>query len=314
MTKAQILSTEGVPPARRREWLSEVIGREYARAEARALPTQPLFNEMTIYGEQDVRLSAIRSNAVAIERPLRPALPDSQDVYLAVVLLSGEYFLEQDERRVSLRPGDMTIYDATLPHKIFCPGAFSKLIVSLPRAVMRTHWPDMHSRLATPIPGDRGPGAIAASHIRTIAAHAAELTDECFAAATDHCVDLIALSVAERGGSRSARRGRAATLRRAKRFVEMRLGDPGLDPSVTAKALGLSIRYLNALFETEGESLMRYVWARRLEKCRRDLLLDVGAPIGDIAYRWGFNDLSHFSRAFRRRFGISAREMRRLGE
>ncbi|MBI1980308.1 MAG: helix-turn-helix domain-containing protein [Methylocystis sp.] len=312
MTKAQFFSTEDVTPSRRREWLCEVIGREYARADACAVPTQPLFNEMTIYGEKDVRLSAIRSNAILIERPKRPSLPDSQDVYLAVVLLSGEYFLEQGERHASLRPGDITIYDATRPHKIYCPGSFSKLIVSLPRAAMRMRLPDMDRRLATSIAGARGLGAIAAAHIRSIAAHAAELTDESFAAAADHCADLIALSAADPQLIGATARSRDATLRRAKRFIEGRLGDPRLDPTMTAKALGLSIRYLNALFEAEGVSLMRYVWARRLEHCRADLSAQAQAPIGEIAFRWGFSDFSHFSRAFRRRFGQSARETRML--
>ncbi|MDP3552557.1 helix-turn-helix domain-containing protein [Methylocystis sp.] len=310
MTKAQFLSTEAVPHAQRREWLCEVIGREYARADAYALPTQPLFNETTIYGERDVRISAIRSNAILIERPKRPSLPDSHDVYLAVVLLSGEYFLEQGERRAALRPGDMTIYDATRPHKIYCPGSFSKLIVSLPRTAMRTRLPNIDRRLAAPIAGARGLGAIAAAHIRSIAAHAAEIADESFAAATDHCADLIALSVADSQQIPATARGRDATLRRVKRFIESRLGDPRLDPAMAAQALGLSSRYLNALFEAEGLSLMRYVWARRLENCRRDLCADVCAPIGEIAYRWGFSDLSHFSRAFRRRFGQSARAAR----
>ncbi|MGD9659480.1 MAG: helix-turn-helix domain-containing protein [Methylocystis sp.] len=314
MTKAQTLSTEDVTPSRRREWLCEVIGREYARADACALPTQPLFNEMTIYGESDVRLSTIRSNAILIERPKRPSLPDSQDAYLAVVLLSGEYFLEQGERRVSLRPGDMTIYDATRPHKIYCPDAFSKLIVSLPRAAMRMRLPDIDRRLATAIAGARGLGAIAAAHIRCFAAHAGELTDESFAAATDHCADLIALSAADPLQYSATARSRDATLRRVKRFLEARLGDPSLDPSMTARALGLSIRYLNALFEAEGMSLMRYVWARRLEHCRADLSAQTHIPIGDIAFRWGFSDLSHFSRSFRRRFGQSARAMRMQSE
>lgn len=313
MTKAQILSTEYVTPRRRREWLCEVIGREYARAEAHALPTQPLFNEMTIYGESDVRLSSIRSNAIVIERPERPSLPDSQDAYLAVVLLSGEYFLEQGERRVSLRPGDMTIYDATRPHKIYCPDAFSKLIVSLPRAAMRRRLPDIDRHLATSIAGARGLGAIAAAHIASIVRHAGELTEESYAAATDHCADLIALSAADPSQRQAAAHSRDATLRRVKRYVESRLGDPRLDPNMTARATGLSIRYLNALFEAEGTSLMRYVWARRLEHCRADLGAQARAPIGEIAFRWGFSDLSHFSRAFRVRFGQSAREMRAQG-
>ncbi len=274
------------------------------------LPAQRLFNEMTIYAGEDVRLSTIRSNAILIERPKQPSLPDSQDVYLAAVLLSGEYFLEQDGRQVSLRPGDMTIYDATRPHKIYCPEKFSKLIVSLPRATMRARSPGIDRCAALQIAGAAGVGAMAVSYIRSFAAHAGELTDKSFAAMADHCADLVALSLSEPNEYHQANRGREATLRRVKRFIDSRLGDPRLDPAMAARTLGLSSRYLNSLFEAEGLSLMRYVWARRLENCRRDLCSDACAPIGEIAYRWGFSDLSHFSRAFRRRFGQSAREAR----
>ncbi len=310
MTKAQILSTEHAPPNRRRDWLREVIGREYARVDVRPLPAQRLFNEMTIYGGKDVRLSSIRSNAISIEKPERPSLPDSHDVYLAAVLLSGEYFLEQDGRQVSLKPGEMTVYDATRPHKIYCPGKFSKLIVSLPRAATRAFSPEVDRCAALRVAGAAGVGAMAVSYIRSFAAHAGELTGESFDAMASHCADLIALSLLEPSEHRRIDRGRQATLRRVKRFIESRLGDPRLDPAMAAQTLGLSSRYLNSLFEAEGLSLMRYVWARRLENCRRDLCADACAPIGELAYRWGFNDLSHFSRAFRRRFGQSAREMR----
>lgn len=314
MTKAQLFSTEQAAPNRRREWLSEVIGREYTRVDVRPLPEQRLFNEMTIHAGEDVRLSAIRSNGIFIERPKRPSLPDSQDVYLAVVLLSGEYFLEQGDRQVSLRPGDMTIYDATRPHKIYCPEKFSKLIVSLPRAMMHARLPGIDRCAALPVAGAAGIGAMAVSYIRSFTAHAGELTDESFAAMADHCADLVALSLSEPSEYFPATRGREATLRRVKRYIDSRLGDPQLDPAMAAQALNLSTRYLNTLFEAEGLSLMRYVWARRLENCCRDLASDARASIGEIAYRWGFSDLSHFSRAFRQRFGQSAREARSRSE
>jgi len=32
--------------------------------------------------------------------------------------------------------------------------------------------------------------------------------------------------------------------------------------------------------------------------------------ISEIAYRWGFNDLSHFNKAFRARFDMTPREWR----
>ena len=62
---------------------------------------------------------------------------------------------------------------------------------------------------------------------------------------------------------------------------------------------------LNSLFGEEGTSLMRYVWRRRLEHCARYPAdpRRAGERIGEIAFRWGFSDASHFSRAFRQLFG-----------
>ncbi len=82
---------------------------------------------------------------------------------------------------------------------------------------------------------------------------------------------------------------------------------------MVAAGVGLSPRYINDLFRDEGTSLMRHVWRRRLENCRKDLAnpAHAGQRLTEIAFHWGFNDLSHFSRAFRQRFGCSPREYRR---
>jgi AraC-like DNA-binding protein len=57
---------------------------------------------------------------------------------------------------------------------------------------------------------------------------------------------------------------------------------------------------------------MRYVWNRRLDRCRDDLKKPCASAqrVADIAFRWGFSDLSHFSRAFKARFGMSPRDCR----
>jgi AraC-like DNA-binding protein len=81
---------------------------------------------------------------------------------------------------------------------------------------------------------------------------------------------------------------------------------------MVAAGTGLSARYINDLFRDEQTSLIRHVWQRRLENCRKELLspLHSGHQISEIAMRWGFNDLSHFSRAFRQRFGCAPRELK----
>lgn len=57
---------------------------------------------------------------------------------------------------------------------------------------------------------------------------------------------------------------------------------------------------------------MRYVWTRRLEKTQQDLSNPalMGVAVSDIAMKWGFNDLSQFSRAFKLKFGASPRAWR----
>ncbi|MBR1139034.1 MAG: helix-turn-helix domain-containing protein [Bradyrhizobium sp.] len=51
---------------------------------------------------------------------------------------------------------------------------------------------------------------------------------------------------------------------------------------------------------------------RRLDRCRSDLeAARRTESITSIALRWGFNDPSHFSRLFGRRYGIAPRALAR---
>ena len=109
--------------------------------------------------------------------------------------------------------------------------------------------------------------------------------------------------------------GRRTTLVRVKQWIEAHLSDE-LSAERVAVSCGLSIRYINRLFEPEGASLMRYVWGRRLARCHDDLIRSgtrKGA-VSDIAVAWGFSDFSHFSRAYRARYGCAPSNSRPKAE
>ena len=77
-----------------------------------------------------------------------------------------------------------------------------------------------------------------------------------------------------------------------------------------AAAIGLSLYHAHRLLNEEAETVMKWVWRQRLEACRRDLAdaRQSTLSISAIAFRWGFNNCSHFPRAFRARYGMSPRE------
>ncbi|HIQ85151.1 MAG TPA: helix-turn-helix domain-containing protein [Candidatus Cryptobacteroides excrementigallinarum] len=53
-----------------------------------------------------------------------------------------------------------------------------------------------------------------------------------------------------------------------------------------------------------GETFMSFVTRHRLETACR-LLKDPSLQVSDVCYESGFNDIPHFNRSFRRRFGVS---------
>ncbi|MCP1837020.1 acetamidase/formamidase/AraC-like DNA-binding protein [Bradyrhizobium sp. USDA 4532] len=116
----------------------------------------------------------------------------------------------------------------------------------------------------------------------------------------------------ETAGDRGGGASKAATLHRLCQTVERSLEEPDLTPVKIASAEGISERYLQKLFEGAGTSFTHYLRERRLQRTWADLSNPAEAhrSISEIAFRVGFNDSAHFSRAFRQRFGLSPREFR----
>ncbi|WP_347989646.1 helix-turn-helix domain-containing protein [Methylomonas sp. AM2-LC] len=312
------LSTNAIPPRERANWLREVICREYTHVDIVSAVKDDMSQQLIIYPGDDLQLSVVQSSAISLQRLPGEAYLPSQDAYFAVILLSGDYLLEQNGREVFLQAGDMTLYDATLPHRIHCPGEFSKLIFAIPRTVMRDRVAGIDRCTALRIPGDQGIGFVAANFLHAFATQAAQLQAEEFARLSDQSLDLLTLALsAIRPSNYHLSRSRAVSLNTIKTFIEKNLRNQALNTTIIAQYAGLSVRYINDLFADEGVSTMRFVWKRRLENCRKELLspLFSGQPVADIAFRWGFNDAAHFSRVFKQHYGCSPREFRReLGQ
>jgi len=103
----------------------------------------------------------------------------------------------------------------------------------------------------------------------------------------------------------------AATLMmQARRYIDAHLTDPDLSPDRLCLTLGLSRSALYKLFEPH-QGIARYIQGRRLLRIR-DLLRDPAEHrrIGEIAFAFGFTSEAHFSRSFRRAFGLTPSEAR----
>jgi AraC-like DNA-binding protein len=100
--------------------------------------------------------------------------------------------------------------------------------------------------------------------------------------------------------------------RQAQQLIEESLTQTNLNPVALANRLHISVRQLYRLFEEQGYSVCRYIQRTRLQRSAGDLSNPhlKRESITAIAYKWGFTDSAHFSRAFKKQFELSPKDYR----
>lgn len=246
--------------------------------------------------------------------PSRIARSD-QDFVLIALGNRGVGGVVQDGRETVIHPGEFALYDTTRPYELKFDEAFTQTIFKVPREMLQRRLGTTEALTAMSFGADVPLERLACDFIARLCQSADRIAPTNATALCGQAVDLVAMALSERLGKTSlpSSTHRAALLYRLKAHIRSRLSDPDLSLSETAAALGISPRYVNDLFADEETSFQRYVLAERLAQCKRDLASPLLAHrhVGEIAFAWGFNDLSHFGRVFREHFGLSPRDFRR---
>lgn len=95
---------------------------------------------------------------------------------------------------------------------------------------------------------------------------------------------------------------------RVKSYIEAQLADPELSVERIAHACNVSVRSLHRLFARDpAGSVSSYIWHRRLIHCAQALQdpTQTHRSVTDICFSYGFSSTSHFSRSFKKRFGVA---------
>ncbi|MEV7729639.1 helix-turn-helix domain-containing protein [Streptomyces sp. NPDC087917] len=98
----------------------------------------------------------------------------------------------------------------------------------------------------------------------------------------------------------------------AKDLADRRLADPELSPALLARELNVSVRTLHRAFAAVGEQVTTYIRRRRLHEARLALVAPSGRlSISELAAHWQFADGSHFTRSFKKHYGLTPTEYAR---
>lgn len=214
------------------------------------------------------------------------------------------------------QPGNFAITRSMSPFFIECQtdsqSVHEVLHVTVPTHILRAHVPQ---DLSTGLFMSTKPHelAIAENIFTDIFEDDGSLAMESGRVLVDAALTIIGNAV--RGSNDSSQTRQTIADRRLQevlRYIEVHLSDPQLSTAMVAKGCGISPRYLSFLLRLKGTSFSELVWEQRLEKARDWLATSDPSDISisEIAYGVGFKSPAHFSRMFKRVFGVNPREFR----
>jgi len=305
-------STDQLPRQQRLPFLHDFVGRQVARWQFRPLSEDLSLDLAAFELAGKTTIGRVRYSPISGART-RELLADGRHNYMLTIHDADHEIDVENGPPILIRAGDLLLVNEGTMSRFRLPDIGAHL-VSLD-----------YSQLIERLPGIAGQsyyhiqaGAPGVTLVRdylellfrnsTAVADAPELT-------SGHLYDLVAHAL--KGHVRSdkdrLRQGvGAARLEVAKREIVTRLCDPGLAINTVARNQGVTPRYLQRLFETEGVSFSEFLRDRRLELAFASLgdPARIADSISSIAFDCGFSDLSHFNRSFRKRFGQAPSDVR----
>jgi AraC-like DNA-binding protein len=166
--------------------------------------------------------------------------------------------------------------------------------------------PTSHRLTARRIDGRSQLGALTASIVRQIVDFDAALEEEVANRVSASALDILATTLeVEISGALDDGAAHNGRLDQVKRFVLANLDDAGMTIEMIATAHNVAPRTLHRLFSVEGTTPIRWLWQQRLTASYKALAEGRVRQVTDAALSFGFTDISHFSRAFKKQFGCS---------
>jgi AraC-like DNA-binding protein len=264
------------------------------------------------YGEITIgKISGSRRTAVRTDTSAKFA----EDGVVMSIACQGRYSFAQARREHLIEPGEAYFFHNCLPGAFAADEGGEYWLISLPAKSIIPGFGDSESLIGCRITDARSELRLLTAYLDAVYQTPGLRDPKTRQVIGGQVTDLIVAAVgraheeAQASGSRGIR---AARYKLVLEEIRRRFSEPLLNGERIARALGVSERYIQQLFEENGRTVSAQIMNERLKAARR-LLGDPAQDhlkVTDVAFNCGFSDLSNFTRAFRRKYGETPKAVR----
>ncbi len=310
-----VLDTASIPPRDREEVVRQAVWESVVAVDIdHRPPAEDLSVRIGLGSVGPLTICSARATAVTIHRTARLARKDEEPAVFLGLQMTGTSLVVQNGRECLLGPGDFAVYESTAPYTLLFDAGVDHHFLRFPRAALALPERLLRDVSAVPLGADDPVARLAFTYFAQLAASDALHQGAHADAVVEPSVELLRAALASRHGADSlARAPLEATLSlRITRYIREHLAEPDLSAARIAAAHGISVRRLYAVLSRSGITLGDWIRTRRLAECRRELAGPNGRlrTVAAIGRRWGFADATHFSKVFKRAYGMPPRDWR----
>lgn len=244
----------------------------------------------------------------------------AREFYTFGLPLAGPLAVSQSGRQFQVEPGCVYLMNQSAPYQASAQGSagYRSLSVSFPREALSLRDPRVGPFYKLRIDDGSPRGALLAGYMDHLFKGMNAWSDAEVAELGERLIDLIVLFLVQPGQGALSESDSSVTVAHRERitaYIRSHLADPSLAAAQVAQACGISLSYLHRIFRGTGMGVEPFIIEQRLLRCRELLSNPQHAhrSIAELAYQAGFSHPAHFSRSFKRRFGMSARDFRAGG-
>lgn len=306
------ISTHGVPDNERRNFWLNHVHKQVIHVDCPVGVDEGIKASLRHLDLDQLRLNQIRANAHSVQRSQADIVRDSRHSVFLCFMMEGQGFSYQGTQCAQHSPGDIVLYDTLMPYGQGFSDDMEMVVMDLPEPIANqyvrnwergnllhlqrdTRFADtnaemlfqlLNTALDQPVSGHKQANLVG------------ELLENIEVLLSNVC-----------SGSRDQN-----LWSYCQRYIDQHLQDEHLTTALLAKGLNISTRKLHRTFAENGFSVQSYIWQRRLERCRTEILSPALANrnVSEIAFKWGFNDAAHFSRRYKTRYGETPVQTRKM--
>ena len=315
INKGLIHSTEDATDKERLEYWIDLICDEFVHLDCSTDKNSSFNGRLCGWDLDDIRVSEVSGDPQHVTRSKKQIAKSTEREFLLSLQMEYTGIISQDGRIAQLHPGDFVLYDSAKPYFLHFDQPFRHIVLQIPYDSLAEQFLRPENITARRVSAQTAVGALASQFIQSVACRVDVLSPQERHVINQHIIELIVLAMSSMSSLRELDGqsiARTAMLERIKQYIEINICHPQLTPALVAKHHHISERYQRMLFASTGTTISKFILDKRLELCRKTLenleLRDYS--ISQIAYSYGFDDASNFSRKFKERYGATPTEYR----